>query len=55
MPPSSSLHTKVEPSSVLENVNPADPLVLEAGGAEVMAVSGVTVSTTHVYCVFGPV
>jgi hypothetical protein len=42
---SSSLHSKVEPSSVLVKVNLAEVLFVKGGGPETILVSGRTVST----------
>jgi hypothetical protein len=53
-PPEFRLQTKVEPDSLLVNVNAADALLLEAGGPEAIVVSGGTVSIVQVYSVALP-
>jgi hypothetical protein len=42
-----TLHTNVEPDSLLVKVNVADALLLAAGGAVPIAVCGESVSTLH--------
>jgi len=54
-PEASRLQTKVEPASLLVNMNDADPVVASAGGPEATVVSGATVSTVQSYVVAGPV
>jgi hypothetical protein len=49
MPPASRLQTKVEPTSLPVKVKFAEALLLEAAGADVIVVSGATVSTVQEY------
>jgi hypothetical protein len=48
IPAASRLQTKVEPASLLVKAKFADALLLDAGGVELIVVSGATVSTAQV-------
>ena len=49
-----TLHTNVDPGSLLVKANVATVLLLTAGGPLAIAVCGATVSTLHAYVVDAP-